>query len=1462
MLAVLILFPSTVILVARIPAVQTFIARKATNYLSELLQTEISVGSVNLNFSLDLVVEDLLVKDQQKAVLLDLKKLQVDVRKISTKSRMLKFNKIIIDNALINFIKYKEDSIVNFRFIIDGLSSEDTTKVIDTIPWLISVSDFRIVDSRFKYHDQNKERKTDQIDFDNVDLAGLNIAFRDLEIEGDTIIAMINKIKLTDHSGFAINEFSSDFRISPAGLSAKDLLIETGNTNLAMDLIFDYDDFSYFNDFLHDVKIKSVISESSIDFSDLGYFAPDLKQMKNDIKFSGIVNGSVDNLKVRDFNFSYGQSTNFFGTVRMNGLPDIEETFINANIKVFETSIADLKKINVPGVNAQPGKIELDESFDKFGNVSVKGKFTGFYNDFVANAEVISSLGKLNTDVVIERGNVKEPVKYYGKIEAENFDFGTFSGLQKYFGKLNLIADISGSGLDEKNIEIEMNGTIDSLDFNDINYSSIALKGNYANQTFNGSLQIFDEIINLDFSGIIDFSREDPVFDFTSSIHEADLNRLKLVTSDDRMKLSTKLNINFTGLSVDSIMGKIVIDSTLFSRNDDQISMDRLSLDVFNDTIGKKKIQLISDFFDLDMHGDFQLSDIVLSFDEFLDRYISSVDILKEDSLQDETTEEQIIAFEINLKNTSPVSRVFLPELEIAKKTVITGKFNSVRGVLEFDGKGDYLNYLTYKFDDFFIKGMSGEKNLLLRTGCERLNFSDSLGIDDFAINARLYNDSLEYNLLWKNHDTIRNMADIAGFVNFNTFPRIESRFTRFNTYINDSLWDVSKGNYIIIDTSYVEVNKLEFSSETQFIKINGKISEIPGNSIDLEFRNFDISNFDVFLRNDDIDVDGFLNGKAKLMDIYTSPNFVSDLNIQDLRLNNDKLGNALIKSNWNDLEQSLYLKTDVIYKGNYGENKTFLADGYYYPKAEDQNFDIDLEINNFKIKTISGLFSDFSSDAGGLVTGNVKLRGSLDQPDITGKIKLLRTYLKVDYLNTKYSFTDEITINKDNLSFSDFIVYDSLGNTATINGMIRHNNFSDFYLDVNVKPQNLSCLNTSYSQNDEFYGNVFFTGDLHVKGALSDIMLDITGKTEKKTRFTIPLSSTSEVSRNNYITFVNPKDTVLGEEEEKPQVSNLSMDLKLNVTSDAGIEIIMPAQSGNIKASGDGYIRLEISPAGEFNIYGDYVISKGSYLFTLQNVINKHFNIRSGGKIKWNGDPTDAEISLRAVYSIRTPLSGLMLATDTTGSYNQRIPVDCILDLRGKLFNPDIRFSLELPGSDYETRQLVYSQIDTSNQSQMSEQMIFLLVLNQFKPVSGSDVAMYSGVGTTSFDILTNQLSNWLSQISDDFDIGLNYRPGNEVTSEEIEVALSTQLFNDRVSIDGNFGVAGTDDTKKTSNIVGDVNVEVKITEDGRFRVKAFNKTNNVNSIEYNAPYTQGVGIFYRKEFEDLRDLFGKKGR
>jgi hypothetical protein len=117
------------------------------------------------------------------------------------------------------------------------------------------------------------------------------------------------------------------------------------------------------------------------------------------------------------------------------------------------------------------------------------------------------------------------------------------------------------------------------------------------------------------------------------------------------------------------------------------------------------------------------------------------------------------------------------------------------------------------------------------------------------------------------------------------------------------------------------------------------------------------------------------------------------------------------------------------------------------------------------------------------------------------------------------------------------------------------------------------------------------------------------------------------------------------------------------------------------------------------------------------------------------------------------------------------------------------------------------------------------------------------------------------LSQLSDDVNIGVNYSQGGATAKDNVSVNLQTQLFNDRVSIDGNVGTANNLTTSQnTTNMVGEFNVEVKLTGDGMVRIRVFNRSNQYLLLSNDVPYTQGVGLFYRREFENASDLFKKK--
>ena len=303
------------------------------------------------------------------------------------------------------------------------------------------------------------------------------------------------------------------------------------------------------------------------------------------------------------------------------------------------------------------------------------------------------------------------------------------------------------------------------------------------------------------------------------------------------------------------------------------------------------------------------------------------------------------------------------------------------------------------------------------------------------------------------------------------------------------------------------------------------------------------------------------------------------------------------------------------------------------------------------------------------------------------------------------------------------------------------------------------------------------------------------------------------------------------------------------------------------IETSGRGNLRILKDQNQGFRMFGDVELLEGDYLFTLQNVINKRFEIEPGGRISFSGAPTNASIDLAAIYGTRAAPYNLYPgdpSDDKAESLKKRIPVECHLNLVGELQSPTIVTGIKMPTANPETRD--YLESATSTEEELMKQFLSLLVINNFYSVSGFGIqdmgTMNSSIaGVTASELLSNQLSNWLSQISDDFDIGFNYRPGDQVTSQEVEVALSTQLLNDRVMISGNVDVGGQETNPSSSSannpyIMGDFEVEYKITNN--ISVLAFNRARDELIFE-TAPYKQGVGVSYREDFNDLKQLMAR---
>jgi hypothetical protein len=377
---------------------------------------------------------------------------------------------------------------------------------------------------------------------------------------------------------------------------------------------------------------------------------------------------------------------------------------------------------------------------------------------------------------------------------------------------------------------------------------------------------------------------------------------------------------------------------------------------------------------------------------------------------------------------------------------------------------------------------------------------------------------------------------------------------------------------------------------------------------------------------------------------------------------------------------------------------------------------------------------------------------------------------------------------------------------------------------------------------------------------------MDIHATTANNTSIKIPLSNEGELNEYNFITVINQDST----EEEETELENYQVDLSgmqinmyLTVTPDAEVQIIFDPKLGDIiKGRGNGYLEMRINTAGNFAMSGEYTIEEGDYLFTLQNFINKKFTIEPGSKLRWNGDPFDATIDIIANYRTKASLNDL-LGTDEEGQ--SKIFVEDRLTMTGRLMTPDVKYEIYLPNSDEEARLKVNNAI--SSNEELNKQFISLLLQNRFVLSSTAGSSNNSGsssyssaAGVNASEFLSNQLSHWLSQISNDVDVGINYRSNREMKNDEVQVALSTQLFNDRLTINGSVDVATNAAVNASDNIVGEFDLDYKITKNGKFRIKTYNHVNN--EILYANDYTQGFGVFYKEEFNTLGELWRRYWR
>ena len=389
---------------------------------------------------------------------------------------------------------------------------------------------------------------------------------------------------------------------------------------------------------------------------------------------------------------------------------------------------------------------------------------------------------------------------------------------------------------------------------------------------------------------------------------------------------------------------------------------------------------------------------------------------------------------------------------------------------------------------------------------------------------------------------------------------------------------------------------------------------------------------------------------------------------------------------------------------------------------------------------------------------------------------------------------------------------------------------------------------------------------------------IDVSMSSAQGSRFTFVMSDSEAAGEYNFITFTdrNKKeelevDTVpemVKKLREKKKDDN-SMPTRMNITLQAEINpqlqmvlVMDPVGGDKIKATGNGNLRMAYNSTDEaLSMLGKYVLEKGSYNFTLQDIIIKDFTIREGSAITFNGDPYSAVLDISAIYQLNASLTDLDESFAFDKDLNRtNVPVQAVLNATGEISQPNISFDLAFPTLTQDAYRKVKSIVSTEDM--MNRQIIYLVALNRFyTPEYMGNTNKNNEFANVASSTISSQLSSMLGQISDNWSIAPNFRTNKgDFSDVEVDVALSSQLLNNRLLFNGNFGYRDNSMNANSSNFIGDFDIEYLLTSNGNIRLKAYNHYNDQNYYVKSALTTQGVGVVFKYDFDKLFDFRKKK--
>lgn len=1465
----LIFLPLLVALLFEIPAVQNFVAREATEIISRKLGTRISIDRVDIGLFYRVSLDGFYVEDFQRDTLLYAGRLDARIKSLGLFGGGLVFSRAELSDARF-CLRETPDGEMNIKQVVDKLSKKDKARAEGKFRLEIE----RLETDGLDFCMERLEHRNPSygVDFADMHLIDIRAELKNFTIDGPVIHTDIGRLAMRERSGFVVEDLAGCLCIANGCIDIREGHIRTAKSNIELpSLSLIGLDWALYKNFVEEVDITAQVVNTTLSSDDIAYFSPKMKDWHLTLTdVNADVSGPVADMSGSLRSVRTGADTKLSVDFAAQGLPDVGKGHFKADISELTTSAADVDRLAA----ALTGKNLPDEVLriaKNAGKIGLTGKFDGTLTTFAADAALATEIG--GATCLLQVSSLRDGCRgVLGDVKTSSLQLGELLE-NDLLGPLSLNVHVNGE-LSSEHSDAEVSGEILRLGINGYDYDSLRMKGHLVNREFNGLIEARDRNLRFDFRGLLDLNDEQrPRYDFALDLEEANLAALGVNRRDSVSVLAARIAARAVGRTLDDLNGIIFVRDVSYRYNDRELAADSVVI-VGRNSLSDKFIRLRSDFVDADYEGKTSYKEVFAYLQQRFRDYVPTLDGGPGWQAQHPDTVELADGYSqltVNVRKINPLVNAVSPGLQIADGSQLLLRINPANDKLSFEAASDYIERGRMLVTRLNLDAHNRGDSLVFAASTEDL-YLNSFHMSRVGMSGGAKDNKLE--LITDFADTI---GDVSGRIGFRSeFARgrgpagrqIDLRLTPSYISRGEKTWNIYTDG-ITADTSRIRIDRFRMVNAGQQLLLDGVVSRRLQDSVQLTLHNFELAPFSQFTSSMGYRVDGRTNGSATMKAVLGAGEVQADIVVDSISINDLAVPSIWLRSRWDFIQN----RAGILVQQR--ENLDTLVRGFYAPSQK--RYYARATLDAVELSALDPLLKGVVERTGGNADVDIALRGSGKEANLSGQIAVRDFTTTVDFTQVTYTMPRAVIEVKNNHLIAEGVpLYDPEKNEGLFSIDLNLEHLSNISYSVKVLPKELMVLNTTSKDNDLFYGRIFASGSATIAGSKGGVKMDIVATTEGDSEFYMPLSGQSNAKTADFVTFVTPeqidttdylvrKKLLFQQQGRKKEAAGSTMDITmaLNVQDNTAFQLVIdPTVGSALKGRGNGMLNLHINPGnGIFNMYGDYTLIEGSFLFSLQNIITKKFIIESGSMIQWTGEPVDARLDINAVYKLKTSLQPLLNTVtassddDQSGSRisDRSVPVDCKIHIGGRLSNPQLDFSVVVPVTDIETQAAVASVLNT--QEAQAQQFISLVALGTFSNSGSANIGASSGVAT-GLEMLTNQLTNWFS--TDDYRIILNYRAGSEMTGDEVDFGFSTNLINNRllVEVEGNYIIDNKQAvSNNVSNFMGEAHVTWLIDKSGNLRLKAFTQT--IDRFDENQGLQEtGIGISYKEDFNNFKDL------